>query len=173
MAANGVRRWWWVAAAVVVVVTAAGLTLLLLPRQPAKVAVPPPRTRTFASFEACLLTGARGLAEPGVANVWAGMQDVSDAKSIRVSYLPAGGDQTVAGVLPYVGALVQRGCGVILAVGLPEVAAARESAAKSPDVSFVVIGDADRQANVTVIAAADAGALRTAVGEAIRLRLQG
>jgi hypothetical protein len=155
---------------VVAVVAGVGLAYALWPSSPpAKVGVPPARTRTYSTFEACLLTGSRGLNEPGAGDVWAGMQDVSDATSIRVSFLSASGPQTAAGVLPYANALVQRECRVILAVGAAEVDAAMATALKAGGVSYVLVGSGKAAAHVTVIAAGDG--VRQAVSRAVRASL--
>ena len=44
---------------------------------------PPPRARVYESVDACLLTGARGLADPVAAQAWAGLEDASKATSAR------------------------------------------------------------------------------------------
>ena len=49
----------------------------------------PPRARQYLAFNACLLTGSRGLAGPQAAQAWAGMQDASLATRAKVEYLSA------------------------------------------------------------------------------------
>ncbi|MGH3190248.1 MAG: hypothetical protein ACRDPY_35980 [Streptosporangiaceae bacterium] len=38
---------------------------------------PAPSARQYLGFDACLLTGSRGLTGPQAAQAWAGMQDAS------------------------------------------------------------------------------------------------
>ncbi|WP_157545995.1 BMP family ABC transporter substrate-binding protein [Hamadaea tsunoensis] len=170
MVKNGARLWLWLGGVALAVALVAASMVVWWPARPEKAAIPPSRTRDFAAFEACLLTGANGLAEPGVADVWAGMRDVSDATSIRISFLAASGPATTAGILPYLNALIQRGCGVIVAVGGPEVAAARAGAAKAPAMSFVLVGDGEARTNATVVPAGDG--VRAGIGAAIRARVR-
>jgi hypothetical protein len=53
--------------------------------------LPPSRARVYENVDACLLTGARGVADPAVAQVWAGMEDASRATTARMSV--PGGDR--------------------------------------------------------------------------------
>jgi hypothetical protein len=52
---------------------------------------PAARARSYTDFQACLLAGDRGLADPAAAPLWAGMQQASLATHAKVSYLTVAG----------------------------------------------------------------------------------
>jgi basic membrane lipoprotein Med (substrate-binding protein (PBP1-ABC) superfamily) len=129
--------------------------------------LPPSRARAYENVDACLLTGARGLADPAAAQAWAGMQDASKSTTARVSYLAAAGPPTPAGAAPYVGSLLVSGCKVVVASGTAERAAALAQAARFSTVRFVVAGPATGSPpNVTALPFTSAG-LRPAVASAV------
>lgn len=128
--------------------------------------LPPPRARVYENVDACLLTGARGLADPAAAQVWAGMEDASRATTARVSYLAVTGPATEAEAAPFVGSLLVRDCRVIVASGAAEQAAVLADAPRFPGTRFVVMGPAAGPANVTVLAFTTSG-LRSAVAMAV------
>lgn len=160
------RRHWRALTALAALIVAAVLALLLWPT-PARY-LPPPRARVYQAFDACLLTGAQGLADPAAAPVWAGMQDASTATQAKVSYLAAAGPATVGNALPYLAALLQRHCDVILAAGPAPLAAVTQVAPGNPTVHFIDIGGASPSPNVSVVANASATDIRTAVATLIR-----
>ena len=62
---------WFVVGGVVLLVVIVVAVLVWWPSSE-----PEPRAREYRDFDVCLLTPARGLADPQVAAVWAGAQDV-------------------------------------------------------------------------------------------------
>jgi len=130
--------------------------------------VPPPaRARVYESVDACLLTGARGLADPAAAQAWAGMEAASRATTARVSYLAVTGPATEAEAEPYAGTLLVRGCKVVVASGAAERAAVLAEAGRFGSVRFVVAGAAAGIGpNVTALAFTPSG-LRSAVASAV------
>jgi len=130
-------------------------------------ALPPPRARVYENVDACLLTGAQGLADPTAAQVWAGMEDASRATSARVSYLAVTGPATAAQAEPFAGSLLVGGCKVVVASGTAERSAALAEAARFSSVRFVVTGAAaGNPPNVTALAFTPAG-LRAGVASAV------
>lgn len=135
-------------------------------------AAPQARARVYANVDACLLTDARGVSDPAVAPVWAGLEDVSATGRARASYLSVTGPATTANALPFLGSLLMRGCAVIVAAGAPERAAVLADARQYPAVRFVILGTAGQvPPNVDAVAfqtmgtrAAVAGAVRADVG---------
>jgi hypothetical protein len=126
-----------------------------------RVVLPPARARAYESVDACLLTGARGLADPTAAQVWAGMEDASRSTTVRVSYLAVTGPATEADAEPFVGSLLVRGCKVVVASGTAERAAALADAGRFGSVRFVVAGAAaSSPPNVTALAFAPSGLRR-------------
>ena len=158
------RRFWWLA--IVVVLVAAGVTtVLLLPSSTRD--IPPTRARVYQAFDACLLTGAQGLADPAVAPVWAGMQQASDATSAKVSYLAVTGPASMGNALSYAAALIQRHCDVVLAVGPAQIAAAEHDAPRYPQQRFVTLGGSPAGDNLTVVPTGTSDEVRSAVAELI------
>jgi hypothetical protein len=147
-AGAGMRRYWWVAAAGAVVF-AVVLTLVLWPRGRD---LPPARARVYSDATACLLTGSSGVGGPQAAPVWSGMEAASVRTSTKVSYLAVSGDDSVANAVPYVNTLIQRRCGLIIAVEPGPVGAVEQRAASFPSVRFAVLGSSSAP-GVTVIAA--------------------
>ena len=128
--------------------------------------LPPVRARVYENVDACLLTGARGLADPVAAQVWAGMEDASRATTARVSYLAVTGPATAAEAEPFVGSLLVLGCKVIVASGAAEQAAVLADAGRFPGTRFVVTSAATGPSNVTALAFTTSG-LRAAVAAAV------
>ena len=129
--------------------------------------LPPARARVYENVDACLLTGAQGLADPAAAQAWAGMEDASQATTARVSYLAVTGPETEAQAEPFAGTLLVRGCKVVVASGAAERAAALAEASRFGSVRFVVTGAAaGGQPNVTALTFTPSG-LRSAVASAV------
>lgn len=129
--------------------------------------LPPSRARVYESVDACLLTGATGLADPAAAQSWAGMEQASRATTARVSYLAVTGPATEAGAEPFAGSLLVRGCKVIVASGAPQRAAALAEAGHFTAVRFVVAGPAaGSPPNVTALAFTTSG-LQAGVASAV------
>jgi hypothetical protein len=161
----------WVLLALCAVVAGIGVGLAVsgapLPWSRGGQALPPPRARVYESVDACLLTGARGLADPAAAQAWAGMQDASRATSARVSYLAVTGPATAAQAEPFAGSLLVGGCKVVVASGAAERAAALAEAGRFASVRFVVTGPASAtDPNVTVLTFTTSG-LRSGVASAV------
>jgi basic membrane lipoprotein Med (substrate-binding protein (PBP1-ABC) superfamily) len=112
--------------------------------------------RTYTDFQACLLAGERGLADPAAAALWAGMQQASLATHAKASYLAVQGPQTRDNALPFLAALLVRHCGLVLAAGQPEREAVAAQARKYPSVKFAVIGGISTAPNITVLSGNDA-----------------
>lgn len=125
--------------------------------------LPPTRARVYQAFDACLLTGARGLADPAAAPVWAGMRDASLSTSAKVSYLAVAGPATVGNALPYAASLLQRHCDVVVAVGPAQVAAIEQDARNYPQQRFVAVGGPAGGANLTSVPAGAPDQVRTTV----------
>jgi hypothetical protein len=125
------------------------------------------KARVYESVDACLLTGAQGLADPAAAQAWAGMEDASRATSARVSYLAVTGPATLAAAEPFAGSLLVQGCKVIVASGAAERAAALAEAGRFGSVRFVVTGPAaGSPPNVTALAFTPSG-LAASVASAV------
>ncbi|MFF4599835.1 BMP family ABC transporter substrate-binding protein [Amycolatopsis sp. NPDC001319] len=159
------RRRWWVAAAVVVVGVFAAVVFWPAGKGDD---LPPPRARVYADFAMCLLTGPQGLAEPGVGQVWDGMQDASAATKAKVSYLAAAGAKSEAAYLPYLNSLLQRRCNVIVTTGSTANAVAAQQASGHPQVRFVAVGGTAARDLVVVKADGGRDAVAKAVVEAAR-----
>ncbi|MEU0831562.1 BMP family ABC transporter substrate-binding protein [Streptomyces sp. NPDC005969] len=124
-------------------------------------APPDARARQYRDFNACLLTGDKGIV-PGspAAPVWKGMQQASADTRARVTYVPVMGEQTAANVQPHMNSLMQRQCGIVLTIGRAQGEAARSVAKQYPEVPFVVVGGAAAEGrspakNLTVLAPDD------------------
>jgi basic membrane lipoprotein Med (substrate-binding protein (PBP1-ABC) superfamily) len=134
-------------------------------------AAPPARARAYSSFKACLLTGAQGIAGSPAKQVWAGMQDASLRTHAQVSYLAVSGPATKANALPFLGSLLVEHCGVVVASGSAEQAAALADASRFPAVRFVMAGDAGDGpvggSNVSAVSAGPSGGLRGAIATAV------
>jgi hypothetical protein len=152
------RRWWvWVGVAVVVLAVGVGWVLWPDSKEP------PPRARQYLNYTACLLTDGKGLAGPGAAAVWAGMQDVSLATHVKVQYLQVAGEEAVGNALPYLTSLIQRQCAVVFAVGPAQLAAVAADAPRYPQVRFVVVGGSGAGQNVTEVNGLSGDGLRERV----------
>ncbi|MFI9390912.1 BMP family ABC transporter substrate-binding protein [Streptomyces bauhiniae] len=163
------RRAWIAAGAVLLVAVAAAVWVHLAGRQDGP---PDTRARQYKEFDACLLTGDKGIAQgTDAASAWEGMQRASLETRARINYVPVPGEQSVAGTRPFVNSLMQRHCGVLIAVGASQAQVAHEAAANHPEVRFVLVDGAstagrDKAENVTV---AEPGAsLPEAVADVIR-----
>ena len=153
---------WWVAGAVGTLLLVAVSVAAFWPSPGRR-----PGARQYIAFTACLLTDAQGVAGPGAAPVWAGMQDASAQTHAKVEYLSVSGPATRENAEPFLASLVNRHCDVVLAVGPAQVAALRAVAPASPTVGFVVIGDDMAGPNVVRIDASSPDKVRTAVRDAV------
>jgi basic membrane lipoprotein Med (substrate-binding protein (PBP1-ABC) superfamily) len=149
--ADAGRRWIWLGAVLALAACGGG----------SAPAAPAARARVYTSFQACLLTDARGISAAPAAQVWAGMEDASLKTGAKVSYLAVTGPATAANALPFLGSLLVRKCGVVVASGSPERAAALAVAPKYPGVRFALAGTAIQGpvagGNVAVASAGQSG----------------
>lgn len=99
------------------------------------------RARVYSSYQACLLTGGSGITSGPAAQAWAGMEDASAQTRAKVSYLAVSGPATAGNAGTFLGSLLVRKCGVIVAAGSAEQAAVLTEAPKFPAVRFVLAGD--------------------------------
>jgi basic membrane lipoprotein Med (substrate-binding protein (PBP1-ABC) superfamily) len=146
-------------------------TWLAWPSHPA--AAGADRVRQYSNARACLLTGSTGVSDPLASAVWAGMQGASSSTRAMVSYLPAPANATEATASPYVASLVQRQCGVIVAVGPAQVAAATASAARFRQVRFIVVTDRSVNSDAVRVSPAPATQVHSAVQAAVSGALNG
>ncbi|HCT78978.1 MAG TPA: hypothetical protein DGT23_20945 [Micromonosporaceae bacterium] len=109
----------------------------------------PPRAREFRNYDLCLLTGQEGIGAGVGATAWAGLQEVSKQTNVRLSYLSVSGEQTEARARQYVATQVQQQCGIIVAVGKPQVDAVGAMSGKYPTVKFVALTDDVTSTEVT------------------------
>lgn len=161
-----VKRRWPVGGAVVVVVGAV-LAVVLWPSPSPAPYRPPARARVYKAFTICLLTGPQGVAGAEAAPVWAGVEKASVATDDQAQFLAAtGSPETVGSVTPYVNTLVQQQCGLVVAVGAPEIAAVESVAAANRNVRFLVVGGGSSAVNVQVVGGSSADAVSSAVQSA-------
>lgn len=131
------------------------------------------RVRQYSNTRACLLTSSSGVNDPLASAVWAGMQGASGSTRAMVSYLPVPADATEATASPYVASLVQRQCGVIVAVGPAQVAAATADAARFGQVRFIVVTGHSVNSGVIRVSPAPAAQVHSAVQAAVSGALNG
>jgi basic membrane lipoprotein Med (substrate-binding protein (PBP1-ABC) superfamily) len=149
----------------VVAAGAVALGVWALGRGPAVPASAAVRTRVYESFQACLLTGPRGIVGAPAGQAWAGMEDASLKTRAKVSYLAVSGPATEANAVSFLGSLLVRNCDVIVAAGAPEQAAVLADAARFPRVRFIVAGRvAPEIVGESNVASASRTGLRSAVG---------
>jgi hypothetical protein len=122
-----------------------------------------PRTRVYADYSACLLTGAAGTTQNPGAAVWAGMEQASNHTSERVSTLPISGPQNLATAEQFLNTLALRNCDLIVTAGTLPDQAAEARATAFPRQRFLVIGGTGAQNNVSFLPDGSPAALTVAV----------
>ncbi|MCH5673860.1 hypothetical protein [Streptomyces gilvus] len=127
------------AVAVVLAVIVTGF-LFLYDHGTSRPPIPATRARHYTETDACLLTDRHGINAAPAAAVWQGMQDASLTTHARVSYSSVTGEQSTANARPFLNSLLQGSCEVVLAVGGPEVEAAREATGQYAKLGFVLVG---------------------------------
>ncbi|WP_406455808.1 hypothetical protein OH768_21035 [Streptomyces sp. NBC_01622] len=152
------------------VVLAVIVTGIVLSRHDSRPPIPATRARHYTDTDACLLTDHQGINGTTAATVWRGMQDASLRTHTRVSYSSVTGEQSTANARPFLNAMLQSSCEVVLAVGGVEVKAAQETTGRYAKVGFVLVGggsgSADKTAtNVSWVPTGDG--LRAAVTAAV------
>ncbi|MFE5734002.1 BMP family ABC transporter substrate-binding protein [Streptomyces sp. NPDC056528] len=162
------RTGWALASVLVVVLGLLGLRLFTGGEEPGT--PPDTRARQYRDFDACLLTGERGVVAGGpAAPVWEGMQAASEdeGRHIRVTFVPVMGEQSEANARPFLNGLVQRSCEVVVASGAPQAAVAEEAAAKNPEVRFVTVGRDGGAEHDNLVRLADGPGVKERVAEAL------
>ena len=155
-------------AGAVVVALAVIVTGIVLSRHDSRPPIPATRARHYTETDACLLTDHQGVAGSTAAAVWKGMQDASLKTHARVSYSSVTGEQSTANARPFLNAMLQGSCEIVLAVGGPEVKAAQETTGRYAKRGFVLIGSGDGATaakNVTWVS--DGDGLRAGVAAAV------
>ena len=153
-----------VAVALAVIVTGIVLSRHDTGRPP----IPATRARHYTETDACLLTDRQGINGSTAAAVWKGMQDASLKTHARVNYSSVTGEQSTGNARPFLNAMLQGSCEVVLAVGGPEVEAAQETTARYPKLGFVLIGSGGGgKAGTNVAWVPDDDGLRAGVAAAV------
>ncbi|WP_435189077.1 BMP family ABC transporter substrate-binding protein [Streptomyces sp. bgisy126] len=137
---------------------------------------PDARARQYRDFDACLLTGEKGVVAGGpAAPVWEGMQAASEdeGRHIRVTFVPVMGEQSEANARPFLNGLVQRSCEVVVASGAPQAAVAEEAAAKNPKVRFVTVGRAGGAERDNLVRLADGPGVKEEVARTLARLVDG
>lgn len=135
--------------------------------------IPATRARHYTESDACLLTDRHGINAKAAAAVWQGMQDASHTTHARVSYSSVTGEQSTANARPFLNALLQGSCEVVLAVGGPEVKAAQEATRRYAKLGFVLVGSENGsgskgKADTNVAWVPEGDGLRAGVAAAVR-----
>ena len=116
----------------------AGSTMLLGQPDHTQAAVDP-RTRVFANYSACLLTGPGGTGDQPAAAIWKGMQQASSTTNERVTNQPIIGAQTVQNAEEYINTLSSLRCRVVITIGQNPAQAAFARATAYPGIKFITI----------------------------------
>ncbi|MBW8482522.1 hypothetical protein [Actinomadura parmotrematis] len=124
----------------------------------------PPRARQYSSFKACLLTDAQGIAGRDAAPVWTGMQKASLKTHAMVQYTAVAGPPTVANARTYLSGLVQRRCGVVLAVGKIPVETVMTVGRDFPAALFFAVGAGSGAGNVRAVGGTSGDVERAVAG---------
>nr|WSY54364.1 hypothetical protein OG999_32345 [Streptomyces sp. NBC_00886] len=156
-------------AAAVVVALAVIITGVVLSRHDnSRPPIPDTRARHYTETDACLLTDQHGITGTAAAAVWQGMQDASLKTHARVSYSSVTGEQSTANARPFLNAMLQGSCEIVLAVGGPEVKAAQETTERHAKLGFVLVGDGDRtEADTNVSWVSGGDGVRAGVAAAV------
>ncbi|WP_369189743.1 hypothetical protein [Streptomyces sp. R08] len=157
-----------IAGAVVVAVAVIVTGIVLSRHDNGRPPIPATRARHYTETDACLLTDRQGVNGSTAAAVWKGMQDASLKTHARVNYSSVTGEQTTANARPFLNAMLQGSCEVVLAVGGPEVKAAQEATARYAKLGFVLIGsDSGGKKDTNVAWVSDGDGLRAGVAAAV------
>ncbi len=149
-----VTRWSWLGIAAL----AAVLAVVAWFAYPGPAPQEPPRAREYRDYDVCMLTGQDGLTGQEAKQVWEGLQQVSLQTKVRVSYLAVAGEQSEERAAQFVATQIQQRCGIIVAVGPHQVAAATAAAARYPDVRFVAVNGTASGPNLLNVSPANVGA---------------
>jgi basic membrane lipoprotein Med (substrate-binding protein (PBP1-ABC) superfamily) len=94
------------------------------------------------------------------------MEQASLATHAKVSYLAVMGPQTEGNALSFLGSLLDRHCGLVLAAGQPERDAIAAQARQYPSVTFAVVGGIATAKNMTVLSG-NTAAVRAAAASTV------
>jgi basic membrane lipoprotein Med (substrate-binding protein (PBP1-ABC) superfamily) len=122
-----------------------------------------PRTRVYADYSACLLTGSAGITQSPAAAAWAGMQQASSRTSERISTLPITGPQDLATAEQFLNTLALRHCDLIITAGALPDQAAEARAAAFPQQHFLAIGGTSARSNLSFLSDGSPAALTVAI----------
>jgi len=150
------------------VVLAVIVTGIVLSRHDSRPPIPATRARHYTDTDACLLTDHQGINGSTAATVWRGMQDASLRTHTRVSYSSVTGEQSTANARPFLNAMLQSSCEVVLAVGGVEVKAAQETTGRYAKIGFVLVGGGSTDKTTTNVSWVPTGdGLREGVAAAV------
>jgi hypothetical protein len=124
-----------IGAAVAALAVTSGAILLLQPGHNGPTSVDP-RTRVFANYSACLLTGPGGVSTQPASAIWKGMQQASNTTNERVTNQSIIGPQTTQNAEQYINTLAALRCQVVITIGQDAAGAAVSRATAYPDVQF-------------------------------------
>ena len=161
-------RWWAAGAALVVIGVVVAVAVWPSSAAPGPYR-PAARARVYNSETICLLTGPAGVAG-AAAPVWAGVEKASNATNGQAGFLAATSSvETVGSVTPFVNTLVERQCGVIVAVGQVEVVSVVAVAPANAATRFVAVGGdmVEGMSNVRVVSETSANSVAAAVESAV------
>jgi hypothetical protein len=119
----------------------------------------PPRQREYVDATACLLTDEKGVTAEPAKTVWATMRQASAETLVRVQYLQVNGPQTAENAAAHLAALTSGRCGLVTAVGGPQIEAVTGDGPQHPDVRFITVGGGSPAENIEV--ASPAGLQKT------------
>jgi len=161
-------RWSTATAAALAGLAATAAILLPDHGQPASI---DPRTRLFANYRACLLTGPDGTSTQPAQAAWTGMQQAANTTNERVTTQPVTGAQTTVNATIYLNTLAMQGCGIIITAGTIPNQAARTDATAFPHTKFLAINPdtnaSTKPGNFTAIIATDPGTISTSIDHAL------
>jgi len=159
------RRWPWLVSGLIVLVSVAGW--LVWPRAEAH----PPRERQYRSDLACLLTDDKGVAEGDAAAAWAGLRDASETTLVRSQSLAVTGEQSEANAMSFLASLVQRQCGLVIAVGSAPVAAVLSGSQRFTGPTYAVVAKEAPARPILAVTLGDHEAIRAGVKELVEKAL--
>jgi basic membrane lipoprotein Med (substrate-binding protein (PBP1-ABC) superfamily) len=123
----------------------------------------PPRQREYVDATACLLTDEKGITTEPARAVWATLQQASVTTLVRAQYLQVNGPQTADNAAAHLASLTSGRCGLVAAVGRPQIKAVTDNAAQHPDIRFITVGGGSPAGNIQVFDVASPDDLQKAV----------
>ena len=156
-------------AAVGALAVTGGAILFLQPNHSGQTSVDP-RTRVFANYSACLLTGPGGVDSQPASAIWQGMQQASSTTNERVTNQPLIGAQTTQNAEEYINTLASLQCRIIITIGRNPAQAVTNRATAYPDVQFIcVAADLPKQGlrNIRSIASTSSNAMTATIADGL------